>query len=242
MQGQLQMQTYIDNRCWRADDLPLLSAEAVLPHWDGKGGERFNRYYRSYARAFARYCEKELLPLIREEYRQAVLSSGALPSYRVELHTTVTLQNDRLLSLFTDSVETGGRRRLVLRRADTWDLSSGFPLALSAFFPRGGIRLKLIRAAEQQIRKEQEQGISCYDPHYRDGIRCQFNAQNFYLTAEGLCFFYQMYAIAPAAEGIPTFCLPYDAASGPHLPGSEPPADGSDPPQAKKKTPKSRRT
>lgn len=77
--GQLQMQTYIDNRCWKADDLPLLSAEAVLPHWDGKGGERFNRYYRSYARAFARYCEKELLPLIREEYRQAVLSSGALP-------------------------------------------------------------------------------------------------------------------------------------------------------------------
>ncbi len=53
-----------------------------------------------------------------------------------------------------------------------------------------------------------------------------------------------MYAIAPAAEGIPTFCLPYDAVSGPLLPGSEPPAaaDGSSQPQAKKKTPKSRRT
>lgn len=218
MQGQLQTRTYINNRCWRADDLPLLTAEAELPHWEGKGGERFNRYYRSYARAFTRYCEKELLPHLREEYQQAVTSSGVLPSCRAELHTTVTMQTGQLLSLFTDSVETGGPRRLVLRRADTWDLSCGFPMTLSAFFPGGGCRKKLLALAERKIRAEQEQGISCYHPDYRKELRTHFNAQNFYLTDEGVCFFYQMYTIAPASEGIPLFSLPYDTTGGPVLP------------------------
>ena len=43
-------------------------------------------------------------------------------------------------------------------------------------------------------------------------LRRRFNAQNFYLTAEGLSFFYPMYAIAPAAEGIPTFTAPFGKA------------------------------
>ena len=41
-------------------------------------------------------------------------------------------------------------------------------------------------------------------PRYLDGwrrrLRQQFNPIRFYLTPEGLAFFYPMYAIAPAAE------------------------------------------
>jgi len=215
LQGQLQLQTYIENRCWEADGLTLLSAEAVLPRWEGQGGGRFNRYYQSYAKAFVRYCQRELLPRVTEEYHQAVQSSGALPSYRVELHTTVTLHTDTLLSLFTDSVETGGRRRLVLRRGDTWNLATGYPMEAKTFFPHGGCRKKLLTLAEAQICQEQQRGVSCYDTQYRQTLRTAFNSQNFYLTDRGLCFFYQMYAIAPAAEGIPTFCLPYNGETGP---------------------------
>ena len=32
------------------------------------------------------------------------------------------------------------------------------------------------------------------------------------LTAEGLAYFWPMYAIAPASEGVPVFLLPYDGA------------------------------
>ena len=42
----------------------------------------------------------------------------------------------------------------------------------------------------------------------------------FYLTPEGLAFFYPMYAIAPAAEGIPVFTVPYEAV-GPYVPVSK---------------------
>ena len=41
-------------------------------------------------------------------------------------------------------------------------------------------------------------------------LRRHFNPQNYYLTAEGLVFFFPMYAIAPSVEGIPTFLFPYD--------------------------------
>ena len=42
------------------------------------------------------------------------------------------------------------------------------------------------------------------------GSGAAFPPLNFYLTEEGLAFFYPMYAIAPAVEGIPVFTVPYD--------------------------------
>ena len=49
-----------------------------------------------------------------------------------------------------------------------------------------------------------------YHDNWRQLLRRQFNAQNYYLTEDGLAFFYPMYAIAPSAEGVPVFTLPYD--------------------------------
>ena len=49
-----------------------------------------------------------------------------------------------------------------------------------------------------------------YLPEWRKAVRRRFNPQNYYLTEEGLAFFYPMYAIAPAAEGIPVFLMPYE--------------------------------
>ena len=40
-------------------------------------------------------------------------------------------------------------------------------------------------------------------------LRRRFNSQNYYLTQEGLTVFFPMYAIAPSAEGIPAFTIPY---------------------------------
>lgn len=44
-------------------------------------------------------------------------------------------------------------------------------------------------------------------------LRRHFNPRNFYLTDSGLAFFYPMYAIAPAMEGIPVFTLPWNGGS-----------------------------
>ena len=77
-----------------------------------------------------------------------------------------------------------------------------------------------MEAAEAEIQRQETAGISRYHEGVRRLLRRHFNPQNFSLTAEGLSFFYPMYAIAPAMEGIPVFTLPYGQ-GGPALPARD---------------------
>ena len=163
-----------------------------------KVSRRIRRYYQAQCRAFLRYCEKTLLPQAAAEYRAALASSAPLPHFRAELSFRVTYNDGGLWSLYTQAREvTLPGRTLLSRWGDTWDLAAGYPVPLTAFFP-----------------------AARYHEDWRRALRRRFNPRNFYLTEEGLTFFYPMYAIAPAAEGIPAFTVPYTT-PGFRLPGEE---------------------
>ena len=217
MQGQLDFTA--ESRAFPPDDLPLLTARLRLPRWNGTGGKRFDRFYSAYGRAFFSYCQSVLLPRAQAALELAQQNGGALPEWEIALDTVVTLQREDLVSLYTDTVERCGGGRLVLRRSETWDLSDGSLVPLSRLFP-GGISWcrRLLGSVADRIRLQQEQGIAGYHPDWKRRVRTSFSADRFYLTEEGLCLFYQMYAIAPAAEGVPVFILPWDTENGPRLP------------------------
>lgn len=217
LQGQLDF--IIERRTFPPDDLPLLTAQLRLPHWAGTGGKRFNRFYHAYSCAFFTYCQSILLPQAQAMLKQAVQGEGTLPEWDIRLDTAVTLQQDGLVSLYTDTIERCGGRPLSLRRSETWDISDGSLLPLKQLFP-GGIRWRqrLLQAAAEQIHYQQEQGIARYHPDWKRRLRAAFNPDHFYLTEQGLRLFYQMYAIAPAAERIPVFAFPWDTVQGPRLP------------------------
>ena len=122
----------------------------------------------------------------------------------------MTYNQGGLWSLYTQSRETAvSGPALLTRRGDTWDLSGGYPVELSAFFPpRSGCKKKLLSLAAEEIQRQERSGVSRYREDWRRALRRRFNAQNYYLTAEGLTLFFPMYAIAPAAEGIPVFTFP----------------------------------
>ena len=83
-------------------------------------------------------------------------------------------------------------------------------MPLSAFFQsRSPWKRQLLSLAAAEIERQEKAGVSRYHEGWRKALRRRFNAQNFYLTGEGLIFFYPMYAIAPAAEGIPAFTVPF---------------------------------
>ena len=217
MQGQLDF--FTEERQFPPDDLPLLTARLRLPRWEGQGGRRFDRYYAAYARAFFSYCQHTLLPRATELLALAQASGGAIPAWHIALDTAVTLHTDRYLSLYTDTAEQTDGRRLVVRRGDTWDLAENTPLPPGKLFPGASVpRRRLIGAITDQILRRQEQGMAVYHPNWRRAIRAAFSADHFYLTPEHLCLFYQMYAIAPALEGVPVFRIPYDQRLGPRLP------------------------
>lgn len=218
----LQIKPYLEGHTFSDGDIPLLTASAQLPVWEGDAGARFNRYFRAYARAFERYCETVLFPSVQASYHQALTHGGAIPDCRAILRTTITCQQGDLISLYTDSIENSGTQRIILRRGDTWDMSSGTPLRLNDFFPpHAFVRKRILSVVRAQIEREERIGLYRYLPDWSGRIRRSFNPQNFYISDEGLIFFYQFCAIAPPTEGIPLFLLPYDEEKGPRLPTAQ---------------------
>lgn len=209
----MELQPFTAEREWTVDGIPVLSAVISLPQplpAAGKIARRLHRYYQLQCRSYLRYCEKQLSPQAQQEYRTALANSVPLPFFRAELTYQVTYQDSHFLSLYTQSRETGLHQPLTLRRGDTWDLIRGYPVPLSDFFPEHSPwKRQLLDFAAEEIQRQERAGTAQYHDTWRKSLRRCFNSQNYYLTSEGLAFFFPMYALAPAVEGIPTFLLPY---------------------------------
>lgn len=207
------IEPYSAEREWTVEGIPVLTATVSVPHpVPEKEWRRMRRYYQLQCRSYLRYCEKWLLPQAETEYREALAASAPLPCFRAELNYCITYQDDRFLSLYTYSREvTVPGPPLVTRRGDTWDLASGYPVPLSAWFPQSrSWKRRLLDFAAEEIRTQERAGVARYREGWSRELRRRFNPQNYYLTAEGLVFFFPMYAIAPSVGGIPTFLFPYD--------------------------------
>ena len=207
---ELRTESFAAEREWTVEGIPVLTAAVELPQPQGADAvsRRIRRYYQAQCKAFLRYCERWLFPQAEAEYRAALAASAPLPCFRAELGYRVTYNSGGLWSLYTQSREITGHT-LLTRRGDTWDLTVGYPVPLSAFFPaRSPWRRQLLALAAEDIQRQERAGIARYDPEWRKKLR-RFNSRNYYLTEEGLTYFFPMYAIAPAAEAIPAFTLPY---------------------------------
>lgn len=209
---------------WHSGEIPVLSAVLSVPRWSkpphSRAERRLARYYAQYRRAFLSYCRQDLYPRALEEFRAAQQRSAPFSCARASLRCRITYRDTRLLSLYLDCTEwEHTARALTLRRADTWELSTGTLLSARDCFPRGSaIRHQCFSAALAQCRAAEDAGRSAYLPHLSFRLRRHLNLRNFYLTPEGFHFFYQPYAIAPAFEGCPDFFLPFSEENGPFLP------------------------
>ena len=204
-------------REWTVEGVPVLSAAAQAPEplEKDRTARRIKRFYQLQCRSFLRYCERCLLPQAAAEYRTALEASRPLPSFRAELSYQVTYNEGGLWSVWTQVREVlSPGPALVTRRGDTWDLAAGYPVPLRDFFPAGTAwKKRLMAHAEEEARRRERAGAGRWREDWRRELRRRFNPQNFYLTEEGLAYFWPMYAIAPASEGVPVFVLPYGEGS-----------------------------
>ncbi len=186
----------------------VLHASVRLPQCRSQDprARRVDRYYERMARSYLKYCET-----FAAEQAQRALADTDAPCVRAELTYRKTLAQDHLCSLYIDAAERGGvPPRLIVRRGDTWDLREGYPLPVTAFTSEKNIRRLLLRAAYEQAKCQQAAGVAEYYENLTARLRRSFNTENFYLTPDTFCWFYQMYAIAPAMEGVPVFTLPFE--------------------------------
>ena len=215
---QFETEIFAAERQWELEGVPVLTATVSLPQptASDRTARRVRRYYRAQARAYLRYCDRFLLPTAAAACRAALEASRPLPQFRAELTHRVTFNSGGFWSLYTQSREAEADGSTLLRRwGDTWDLRTGYPAELRSFFPRrSGWKRLLLETAETEIRRQEAAGFARYHPGWRRGLRRFFNPLHYYLTEEGLAFFYSMYAIAPAATGIPTFVCPWSELRG----------------------------
>ena len=211
---ELHIEDFTAEREWTVEGIPVLCASLSLPQpvpAADKVSRRIHRDYQLQARSYFHYCESWLFPQATAEYQAALASSSPLPHARAELTYRITYHDGGLWSLYTQSRESGipGQAQIT-RWGDTWDLATGYPISLSSFFTgRKTWKKELLAQAEAEIQKQEKAGVARYHEGWRRELRRHFNPQHFYLTQEGIAWFYPMYSIAPAAEGIPTFVLPY---------------------------------
>ena len=221
----LNTEIFSAEREWTVEGLPVLTAQVSLPEpvgLESRTIRRIRRYYRAQCRAFLRYCDRWLFPMAARACLEALADSRPLPQFQAELTFRVTYNEGGFWSLYTQTREPTPDGHILLRRwGDTWDLRRGYPVSLPSLFPRRqGWKRRLLTLAAQEIQRQEAAGYARYLNGWRRRLRQQFNPMRFYLTPEGLAFFYPMYAIAPAAEGIPVFTVPYEAV-GPYVPVSE---------------------
>lgn len=200
-------------REWTMEDLPVLTASVSLPEPIKAGSRAMRRigwFYQLEERSYLHYCQTMLYPKATALCQQARENSAPQPHCAALLSCRVTYASGGFWSLTVDSREQIGGHIRIQRRGDTWNLLTGYPVPLSDFFPpHFPVRKHLLHLAGEEISRQEAAGIACYHESWRQELKHTFNCENFYLTEEGLCFYWQMQSIAPVAEGIPTFFIPY---------------------------------
>lgn len=229
----LTLQTLEQSRQWTVEEIPVLTMTLSLPQCAAAGTDRrlarIDRYYRQMARSYERYCRHFLYPLASEAFRLQLESGRPFSVWTAGMNAVTTLRTADVWSLYVDTAETSfGEGPDVLRRGDSWNLRDGYPFALSDFFPGELLwRRRLLRHAREELLRRQAGGAALRED-WKRRLWTEFNPENFYLTPEGLRFYYQMYALAPGRAGTPFFSLPWGGAGapGPRLPGGNPEAAG----------------
>ena len=196
---------------WEEEPVLTLSLRRPKLPEDTPGLRRMERYYRQVAEQWKARWEGPLYAQAQAAAGQARQSSRPFRPWEATLTFTVTYRQEGLLSLYTDTFEyTGGVHGLTVRRGDTWQVPSGIPRTLQSFFPpRARWRSQIYGEIRRQIQARIHSGESLFADDWEQRLVPEFDPERFYLTPNGIAVFYPLYAIAPYAEGIPVFLLPF---------------------------------
>jgi hypothetical protein len=94
--------------------------------------------------------------------------------------------------------------------ADNFDYTTGLRLTAEDVFsvPEDIYRTRILDEILKQIEKN---GAENYFEEYREYLPQIFNPDQFYLTEEGIVYYFPPYDIAPYAAGVPSFLIPFSA-------------------------------
>lgn len=166
-----------------------------------------NNFYRQRADRLMYRVHQCLIPLAIDGYHDAVQNGNPVLPYEVVSEFTVTQNDGRLLSLYTDCYEfTGGAHGNTVRTSETWNIKKGCRLSLkeTCSCADGRLNDRIKAEIKNQIGKNAEN----YFENYEELIDQTFNPSQFYVKDGQLVVYFQQYDIAPYSTGITEFVIP----------------------------------
>ena len=124
------------------EELPLLTVEAELPHWEGK--RAFCRYYAAWGRGLLDYGRRVLLPQLAERCRRALEQGGMLPRTTAALRSRIVRETEHGVSICTELTGPWPYRC----RGDVW--ADGLPVGLGECFPPHALWRRCLRETAQE--------------------------------------------------------------------------------------------
>lgn len=124
------------------EELPLLTVEAELPHWEGK--RAFCRYYAAWGRGLLDYGRRVLLPQLAERCRRALEQGGMLPLTTAALRSRIVRETEHGVSICTELTGPWPYRC----RGDVW--VDGLPVGLGECFPPHALWRRCLRETAQE--------------------------------------------------------------------------------------------
>jgi hypothetical protein len=186
-------------------DYPLISAG-----YDGDN-TRFNMHYRQKAQKNYRYASTKLYQAAVKHHTVAKPQGVPFKNFEFVESFEPTFFKKPMMSLYYDLKEfTGGAHENTVRKGNTWDMKHGAMLTLDALFEKDyDCKPLILKYIESDARRRQITGMSSYFEGLGENLNKYYDDKNFYLTEEGLAIFYPMYTIAPYADGIQVFIVPF---------------------------------
>jgi len=196
------------------DNLALLNVSYdsfIIDMPNKAAAARINARIESQLNAFMSDNRLRLFPEAIEVYRESIEQGYPVRLFGAQMDYAASYNDNGYLSLYFDRYEyTGGAHGNTLRRSDTYELSTGRVLPLSAYFPRGFDYMKIIIENILDQARTVMETEQIYFENYEELILKYFDPQSYYLTSEGIAFYFQQYEIAPYSTGIVVFTVPYD--------------------------------
>lgn len=192
------MSVRVVEKALRKNGRVMVKVSVTLPKPDKKQ-RHMRTYYQTFERVLMRHAVKRLLPsAVRGS--QACKPAEFVP-YTLTAKHTVTLHTDTRLSLYTDIVEYADGLAVTERIADTWDLGTGLPMGLGAFFPSGGFALP------GHAKRQAASAVASQALHDAPSVK-HLRIDDFYLTPDRIVLFWQPGAAGSSGHSARELSLP----------------------------------
>ncbi len=192
--------------------VPVLKINIEYPEICGslsKSENVYNNFYRTLTENYAKYCEEKLSRRIM----RSNLKNPDFRPYGEIMKYYITANNERYISTVCEITHFDGYFSKTQRYSHVWDISKGIILPYEYFLRKNGMTVKKVRSEIAGMivdRIKNGGGEFSYTENSvkRYAFKCDPN--NYFLTENGIAFWFPRGTLAPESEGFPTYVIKCD--------------------------------